>query len=256
MTKLEKLRDILLSYKKVAIAFSGGVDSVFLAYMAAKYLEEVILITIDGNMVSRREIKESKELSKKLNVKHIIKKVDIEDIEYFTDNPVDRCYYCKKFIFENIIELSKDYIVLDGSNFDDLDEYRPGFKAIKDLNIKSPLLDAELTKKEIREYSKLFHLDTYNKPSNPCLATRILSGELIDKKSLLMIERAEEVLYEMGFRNFRVRHHNLLARIETNEFKKILDINNRKKIDRELKCIGYKYVSVDIGGYKRGNMNV
>ncbi len=254
LTKLERLKDILLSYKKVAIAFSGGVDSVFLAYMAREYLKDVLLITVDGDMVSRREIEDSKKVAESLQLKHIIKRVDIKDIEKFTDNPKDRCYYCKKFIFENIIELAGNYIVLDGSNFDDLDEYRPGFRAIKELGIKSPLLMAELTKKEIREYSKRFHLETYNKPSNPCLATRVLTDKPIDKKSLFMIERAEDILYDLGFRNFRVRHHDLLARIETDELEKILKY--KEDIDEKLKEIGYKYVSVDLNGYKRGSMNV
>lgn len=259
--KLNILKNKLKEMESVLIAFSGGVDSTFLLKVAHDVLgDKCIAVTIHAMMHSNREIEEAKEFTKSLGVKHIVIKIDDFDVKEFIENDEKRCYYCKKTIFTNIKNIAKDNninYVLDGTNLDDLGDYRPGLKALEELDIKSPLKDSLLTKKEIRSLSKELNVPTFNKPAFACLATRIPYGEVITNDKLRMIEKSEEYLQDLGFKQFRVRVHGNLARIEVeeNEIHKFFDENLLKTTHDKFKDIGFRYITLDLLGYRMGNMN-
>ncbi len=259
--KLEVLKNKLKELESVIIAFSGGVDSTFLLKVAHDTLgDKCIAVTIHAMMHSNREIEEAKAYTKALGVKHIVLEIDNFDIKEFIDNDEKRCYYCKKAIFTNIKNIAKESninYVLDGTNLDDLRDYRPGLKALEELDIKSLLKDSLLTKEDIRSLSKELNVPTFNKPVFACLATRIPYGETITNDKLRMIEKSEEYLQDLGFKQFRVRTHNDLARIEVeeNEIHKFFDKELLKNTHNKLKEIGFKYVSLDLLGYRMGSMN-
>jgi uncharacterized protein len=182
------------------------------------------------------------------------------DRDYFINNPVDRCYYCKKNIFSKIIEIAKKSnieFIADGSNIDDMGDYRPGMKAVKELGVVSPLKEAGMGKDDIRLLSRELGLPTWDKPSYACLASRIPYGEKIDREKLEMVDKAEQYLISLGFRQLRVRHHGNMARIEvlSNERDRFFDTGLMDKVYEELKKIGFKYVALDLKGYRTGSMN-
>ncbi len=259
--KIEKLNEILSQMENAMVAFSGGVDSTLLLKAAYDVLgENLIAVTALSPIYPEFEIKEAIEFAKKLGVKHLTIDSAVLSNPKIIENPSDRCYWCKKQIFSKLIEIAEDYnieYILDGSNLDDLKDYRPGSKAVKELGIRSPLKEAEFTKKEIRDFSKELNLPTWDKPSLACLASRIPYGTKIRKEDLEMIDRAEEFIRSLGIKNVRVRHHGQIARIEIpiDFFITILDNKVRKKIVTKLKEIGFHYVSVDIEGYRTGSMN-
>ncbi len=260
MNKIKSLEIILKEYKKVAIAFSGGLDSGFLLYFASKILgkENVIAVTIySPYKISQTDLTEAKEFALNLKVNHRI--FDLNLPEEIKNNPVDRCYYCKKDIFKKIIdEVSKEgYILCDGSNHDDLSDYRPGLQAIKELGVKSPLLEAEFTKSDIRKYAKKFNLKLWDKPPNACLISRLPNNTPIELSIIQMVEKAEEFIKTFGIKLVRVRTHDRIARIEIGkkELKKILNAKKLSIIDKKLKEFGFKYVTLDCNGYKTGSMN-
>lgn len=256
--KLDELKSILKSMNKVSIAFSGGVDSMLLLKVAAETLgkENVLALTIDVPYMPRWEIEEAKELAEELGVKHKILKKEIdESIRY---NPEDRCYICKKLIFSNLLEFSetKGFVLTEGTNSDDLNDYRPGLKALKELNVRSPLLEANLTKEEIRSLSKEYVLKTWNKPSYACLISRIEYGATLDEDILRMIEKGELFLREKGFLGARLRVHKNLCRIEVykNQIEEVLKY--REEIIAYIKELGFSHVTLDLEGYITGSMNV
>ncbi|WP_027623628.1 ATP-dependent sacrificial sulfur transferase LarE [Clostridium lundense] len=244
---------------KVAIAFSGGVDSTFLLKVAKEAIDNgVIAITIKSPYIPEKEIKDVKDIINELNVTHYFLEFPIvEEIRY---NPKDRCYRCKKNLFKEIINLAKingiEY-VLDGSNFDDTKDYRPGMKALEELNIKSPLKELNITKAEIRMFSRKLNLPTWNKPSYACLLSRLPYDTEIDLKELVKIEKSEEYLYSIGFKEARVRSYNNMARIEVNkkDISKFLNGDLVQDIVNNLKKYGYQYVALDLEGYRMGSMN-
>ncbi len=261
LQKLDVLKSKLQELESVAIAFSGGVDSTFLLKVAHDVLgDKCVAVTIHAMMHSSKEIEEAKEYTKALGVKHIVINLDNFDVKEFIDNDTKRCYHCKKAIFTTITNVAKENninYVLDGTNLDDLGDYRPGLKALSELNIQSPLKDSCLTKQDIRILSKELNVPTFNKPAFACLATRIPYGERITNEKLRMIEKSEDYLQEIGFRQFRVRHHGDLARIEVeqNEIHKFFNEDLLKNTHNKLKDIGFKFVTLDLLGYRMGSMN-
>lgn len=259
--KLEALKNRLRELESVTIAYSGGVDSNFLLKVASEVLgENVLAVTIHAMMHSQREIEEAKQYANSFKVRHILVELNHSYPEDFINNSIERCYYCKKMVFNKIKEVSKKNnikYVLDGTNLDDLGDYRPGIKALRELNILSPLKDLNITKQDIRDLSKRMNLETFNKPAFACLATRIPYGIEITNDRLRMIEKSEQYLVDIGFNQFRVRVHDNIARIEvgSNEIYKFFSNDLINKTNNKLREFGFEYVTLDMGGYQMGSMN-
>lgn len=243
------------------MAFSGGVDSTFLLKVAHDELGEgVLAVTASSETYPQREKREALRLAQELSVRHrIIHTRELENPD-FANNPPQRCYFCKKELFsklKNIAESEGIVYVLDGSNYEDLSDFRPGAKAADELGIRSPLKEVRLLKKEIRQLSRKLGLSTWQKPSFACLSSRFPYYTEIDLKNLKKVERAEEYLRKIGFSQFRVRHHGQIARIEVaaNEFPNIIKKDAIEKIIRKFKKIGYIYITLDLEGYRTGSMN-
>jgi uncharacterized protein len=259
--KLENLKAYLKVLGSVAIAFSSGVDSTFLLKVAHEVLgDRVIAVTARSCSFPERELREAKDFCEKEGIRHFICDSEELEIEGFSQNPPNRCYLCKRELFEKILVIAKEQgieYVAEGSNTDDNGDYRPGLIAVKELEIKSPLRAADLNKNEIRELSKKLGLPTWEKQSFACLSSRFVYGETITEEKLRMVDRAEQLLLDMGFHQIRVRIHDRLARIEVmpEEFEKLIEKENRERIVRELKSYGFTYVSMDLSGYRMGSMN-
>lgn len=259
--KYDLLTNNIKKLGSLAVAFSGGVDSTFLLKAAKDAIPDgVIAVTVNSPLFPEREAKQAEDLVKWLGVRHIVAVDENLDRDYFIDNPADRCYYCKKNIFLKIIEIARSNnscFVADGSNIDDLDDYRPGMKAIKELGVISPLKDAKMSKDEIRLLSKELGLPTWNKPSYACLASRIPYGVIIDREKLSMIDRAEQYLSNLGFSQLRVRHHGDVARIEvpSGERQRFFDIGLMDRVCEEFRSIGFRYTALDLKGYTMGSLN-
>jgi uncharacterized protein len=259
--KLDILKDIIREKGSAAVAFSGGVDSTFLIKVVKEVLgENMIAVTATSSTYPERELKEAIKYAKDLGVKHIIINSEELDIDGFASNPKNRCYYCKMELFSKIkkvaLENGVEYI-FDGTNLDDVGDYRPGMQAAKENEVISPLKEAGFTKDDIRKLSKEMNLPTWDKPSFACLSSRFPYGNKITIEKLSMVERAEQFLLELGIREVRVRHHENIARIEVNpdERKKLFDVELLDKIGNELRKIGFTYVTLDILGYRTGSMN-
>ncbi|MGM0498862.1 MAG: ATP-dependent sacrificial sulfur transferase LarE [Bacillota bacterium] len=255
--KYKLLLDNLKELEPFVIAFSGGVDSTFLTAAAKEAGVEFEAVTVNTPFVPEREIQAVEKLVQELEFKHQQLKIEFNELGKALENKAERCYDCKKIIFNQIIDYAAGKTVIEGSNLDDTGDYRPGRRALKELNVKSPLLAAQLTKKEIRILSKELGLATWNKPSLSCLATRISYGNQITAERLEKIEIAEELLRRNGFHQFRVRDHDNLARIELSETdrKKILDLNLMDKLSDKLQKLGFQYVTLDLSAYQSGSMN-
>lgn len=259
--KSNKLFDILGGMKSVLIAFSGGVDSTFLLCCAKEVLKEnVLAVTARSASFPQRELEESIRLAEMLKTKYLI--IDSEEIEdpNYRENPPDRCFYCKSDLFSKLWKVAEERnisYVLDGANLDDAGDYRPGSKAAKELQVRSPLKEAGMKKEDIRILSKEKKLPTWNKPSFACLASRFPYGTAISREKLSTVEQAENVLYNLGFNQCRVRHHNEIARIEISkkQFERFFSNGIPEKVIKEFKKLGYSYVTIDIEGYRSGSMN-
>ncbi|OGF44270.1 MAG: TIGR00268 family protein [Candidatus Firestonebacteria bacterium RIFOXYA2_FULL_40_8] len=263
MSKLKKLQTILKNMQKVLVAYSGGVDSTFLLKIAVDTLgnNNVLAVLASSETYPASEIKAAVKTVKKMRVKLLqIKTEELKDLR-FSKNPAERCYYCKLELFGKLKEIArkKGYqAVVDGANYDDRLDFRPGTKAGKKLGIQSPLKEAGFRKEEIRKLSKKLKLSTWNKPSMACLASRIPYGVRINNRILNQIGEAESYLKGLYFKQVRVRHHGNLARIEVTpkDFKILLKSAMIKKIAEKLKKIGYTYITFDIEGFRSGSMNL
>lgn len=261
LEKLENLQNYLKELKSVAVAFSSGVDSTFLLKVAKDMLKDkVIAVTAQSCSFPKRELNEAIDFCDKENIKHFICESEELSIEGFAQNPKNRCYLCKKELFEKIKAIAQENNIeniAEGSNLDDNGDYRPGLIAVAELGIKSPLRHCNLTKADIRSLSKYFNLPTWEKQSFACLSSRFVYGETITKEKLSMVDKAEQLLLDMGFHQVRVRIHGLMARIEVepSEIELIIKDDNRQKITEEFKKYGFTYITLDLNGYRMGSMN-
>ncbi len=258
--KFQHLQDILQSMRSIVLAFSGGADSTFLLKAVQMSGIEALSVTSASDVVPHRDVLSAQKMAEKIGVKQRIIHSDLLLRDEFVRNSADRCFFCKDSLFKelNSIAASEGYsCVIDGSTKDDLDEFRPGRKAAEHYGVRSPLIEADITKDELRSLSRDLGLETWNKPANTCLATRIPYGQRITKEVLLRVEKAEQFLHSIGINMLRVRDHGSLARIEVGEedIDLLLDREQRATVSAMLKSFGYRFVAIDLEGYQSGGMD-
>lgn len=256
--KLSLLRQWLQGKGRVMIAFSGGVDSSFLLKVATQELgNNALAVTAASPFFPQWEQQEAEDLAREFGVSHFILEFTEEDMASFAHNPSDRCYHCKRAIFSRFRDLAeeKSARLIDGTNFDDQGDYRPGMKALAELNVGSPLKEIGFTKGEIRQLSREMELSTWDKPSYACLASRLPYGSTLTKEKLDQIDGGEEVLRQLGFKQFRLRHHGEIARLEISPDQFPLAWEQGSRIIDGLKSQGFLFIALDLEGYRTGSLN-
>jgi uncharacterized protein len=256
-----RLHDVLASFHSVLVAFSGGADSAYLAWAATRFLgPRALCVTAESPSYPDHQRQLARRLAAECGLRHqFIQTREIERPEYRA-NPTNRCYYCKHELYTTLSRVALEQglsAVCDGSNADDRADYRPGRAAAREFGVRSPLDEADLTKADIRELSRRAGLPTWDEPASACLSSRIPYHSEVTDEKLRMIERAEDVLRELGFRVFRVRHHDGLARIElgADEMHRAMEDSVRQRIVAALQQIGYRHVAIDLQGYRMGSLN-
>lgn len=261
MSHYENLISLLKEIGGAVIGYSGGVDSTLLAKAATDVLEKkAVCVLVESVLIPDSEIEDAVSMAKDFDFNLIRLQVDVLEVENVPENDPERCYFCKKAVFSRLMKIAQDInlpCVLDGSNASDESDYRPGYKAICELGVRSPFKELRLTKEEIRAISREVGLPTWNKPSYACLASRIPYGIPLTVETLKQVGDAETILRKLGFKQFRVRHHGDLARIELLplEMEKMLNSTMRKYIVEQFKALGYTYIAMDLYGYRTGSMN-
>jgi uncharacterized protein len=259
--RLERLRGIFRPMRSVLVAFSGGVDSTFVLKVAHDTIgDRVIALTTTSPTMPDDDRRTALEMAAAIGARHLVIESNELEIPGYAANPIDRCYLCKGNLFTVCAakagELGIDEIV-DGLNLDDLRDYRPGIRAATERRVRHPLVEAELTKTDVRELSRALGLPTWDRPASPCLSSRFPYGSRITPEGLRQVEEGERVLHRMGFQVARVRHHGEIARleVESGEVQRLLSEPVRAEVDRELKRLGFRFVTVDLKGFRSGSLN-
>lgn len=259
--KEEQLRRLIRSFGSAIVAFSGGVDSGYLAYVAnAELGARALAVTADSASYPEFQRRIALELVSRFGIRHrFISTGELEDPNYLS-NPADRCYYCKRELYAKLSQLAEELgfsAICDGTNADDLGDWRPGRKAAREFQVRSPLLECGLTKSEIRQLARRAGLPIWDLPASACLSSRIPHGQVITLEKLSAIEKAEDALRNLGFRQLRVRHHGDVARIEiaAEEMARALDLEMAARMAAALKALGFRYVALDLEGYRTGSLN-
>ncbi len=262
ITKRDRLLELLRSFGSCAVAYSGGLDSTVLAKAAQLALgDRAVAVTGVSASLAAGELEESQKIARQIGIRQEVIKTDELSIPAYQANQGDRCYHCKTELFTQVAEVAKRLavaVVCDGSNRDDRGEYRPGLQAVREWNVRSPLAECGLTKPEIRQLAEFWGLPIWDKPATPCLSSRIAYGERVTPERLAMIDQAERFLRGRGFQPLRVRYHaGPAARIEVTveQLPRLLDADFRREVVDYLKSLGFKYVSLDLEGFRSGSMN-